>query len=81
MSRTRHARKGSTSRRNPCKGPRDSLKFDKQDWNGKVRRDGKRFVRELSLALFANRLVPDGWTLRFERVRPPLDEESKPWLD
>lgn len=81
MSKSRKARKGSVSRSKPWKGPNQSTRFEKADWNGHVRRDGKRFVRELSCALFAERLIPDGWTLRFERVVEAVVAGKRPWLD
>ncbi len=82
MSKSYKARKGSVSRDRPWKGPRESLRFEKVDWNRYVRREGKRFVREFAATFFVHRLVLDAGHLpRRERVRPAAAANMRPWLD
>lgn len=76
MANSFKARKGSVARGKPCKGPRDSLAFEKREWNGRIRRDGRRFCTE-----FAQIHATGKGTYARRQCPVEIIYNLRPWLD
>lgn len=68
--------RGVTCKTNYCKSIRGSCKFEKGEWNGRVRKDGRRLCEEFMNIHATQAGVYSRWACPVELVY-----NLRPWMD